>query len=143
MDKVKVYILYGFLASLIGAVIEIISTVVISKHAIIWSYMFISMAKGALIGCVSIFFLFYVFMRFRRRPVAGILTNFTVVAILLILWTLFDFTKGVGSAFDLTWYVAFIMAEILSFILTAVWYRQMTLYNDKLGKKKASIESNG
>ncbi|ATW26622.1 hypothetical protein [Candidatus Formimonas warabiya] len=139
MNRLGIYLINGFFSAFIGLVIKIIETVVEHENTVSVPELFESMTKGALIGTISLFVLFHVFIRFKRKPIAGFISNFIVVAVLMAVVGIFDFITSSCAFNYYRWIVSFIMAEILSFLLASVWYRQMILYNDKLEKKKASI----
>lgn len=139
MKKLRIYIINVFFSSLIGLVSKVIETMLENKSLVNLSELFESMAKGAFIGTISLCVFFHVFIRFKRKPIAGFISNFTIVAVLMVIVALIDSLTTPSIFINYKWIVSLITVEILSFILTAIWYRQMTLYNDRLEKKKASI----
>jgi hypothetical protein len=139
MKKFRVYIINVFFSSFIGLVSKVIQTVLMDKTSVNISGLFESMVKGAIIGTISLFVFFHIFIKFRNKPIAGFISNFTIVALLMVMVSLYDSINTPGTFVNHIWVVSLITVEVLSFIVTAIWYRQLTLYNDKLEKKKTSI----
>lgn len=139
MNKVRMYIVNGFYSSLIGAVIEVIIALIRKCETIRLISLFDSMLTGVFIGTVSMFFLFHIFFKLKKRPVAGFVSNFVVVAVVFIADAALSWIEAGRIVFYINWMYAWIIAELLSFILTAVWYKEIKLYNEQLEKKKASL----
>jgi hypothetical protein len=158
MNKLKFYLWNVFFSSLIGLAVFIFSLLFW-----VWYYsfpkMFISilhnpvglfyaliydMSIGAIIGTISLFFIFQIFLRFTQRPLIGFLSNFVVVAVLNIVGAISlagvrNFQQFVPSG----WFLALIVSEVLSLFLISAWYRRLMFYKAKLEQKKATLHNQG
>jgi hypothetical protein len=138
MFKLKFYMLNAFLSSLIGMAIYFSALFIWGWHYFLITNLVINMAIGALIGSVSLFFLFRIFLRLRERPLIGFLSNFLVVAVFNIAGGITTGVRSYQLFIQSMWFLALIVSEVLSFFLTYAWYRRMMYYKDKLELKKAS-----
>lgn len=140
MNKLSTYLINGFLSAVIGAVIDIISSIMINAKAVTLYNLIESMCTGVFIGTISIFFILNVVLRLKEKPFWGFISNFTVVALLMSIGAAYDWmTSPKCTFFD--WIIAFCISEVLSFMLTAMWYRQISLYKIQLEKKKSSLNN--
>jgi hypothetical protein len=143
MIKLKFYAVNALFSSLIGMVVNVWAMFIWG-----WRYFTIyglicSMVIGAIIGTVSLFFLFQVFLRLTQRPMFGFLSNFLVVAVLNIAGAMSGGIWSYQDFFNSMWFLAVIVSEILSFFLTYAWYRRMIFYKEKLELKKALLQNQG
>lgn len=103
------------------------------------------MAVGAIIGTVSLFFFFQIFLKFTQKPVIGFLSNFIVVAVMnmagAVMTGLGSYDLFIKGFFNSVWFVALIVSEILSFFLTYLWRQRIMQYKLKLEEKKASLRN--
>lgn len=145
MFRLKLYIWNAFWSSLIG-----LAAYMVMMFFFGWLYysvidLITSMITGIIIGTVSLFFLLQIFVKLKRRPLVGFLSNFLVVAFLCITGSVIaglrSYQLFVRYFFSSTWFLALIVSEILSFFLTYAWYRRIMLYQEKLELKKASLKS--
>lgn len=140
MNKTGLYLINAFITTLIGALIEILHTILEHKGIIDLSELFGSMAKGVVIGTICLFIFLNILIKLGRKPIIGFITVFTAVAFLMGALFVYDLIIMPADMVDyFRWIMAFTIAETLGLILTAGWYRWVTLYNDKLEKKKVSI----
>lgn len=137
MNKLRIYLLNAFLSSLIGLFVEVIWTIIQHQNSVSLPGVIESMVKAALIGTVVLFIFLHVLVRFRNKPAAGYISTFISVAVLTTIVAILDYLET--PTFNYRWIFVFITAEILGLILAAVWYKQLTRYNDRLEKKKASL----
>lgn len=135
MNKIGIYLVNGFFSALIGGTIEILSAL-INKSEIIYLYgLFNSMLEGFITGSVSMFFLINIIMRLTRKMFIGILSNFIVVAGFIgFFYMSSSDTSILHQGFN--WLYILAIAETLSCILIAAWFKRMNMYNRLLKKKK-------
>lgn len=160
MFKLKFYLWNAFFSSLIGLVVHIVGLVIWIRQnslekcisailqnpsqalLVLLINMVFSMAVGAVIGTVSLFFLFQIFLKLTQKPIVSFLSNFIVVAVLNIAGAVMTGLKSyqlfVDKFFSSIWFVALIVSEILSLFLTFLWLRRIRLYKMKLEEKKAA-----
>lgn len=139
MEKLKLYIVNGFFSALIGAVIEFVAVFVRPNYVITFPGLMESMEIGIVIGTVSLFFILQVTLRLTGKPALTFLTNFLVVALMILAGAFLD---GIRTGMDYVhsrWLMVLIVAELLSFGLTLLWYRKIKLYNSRLRLKKESL----
>ncbi|MCX7708706.1 MAG: hypothetical protein N2484_02535 [Clostridia bacterium] len=139
MNKLNIYIRTCFYSSLIGAVVEVVVALVRQQKSILLSDLFRSMATGMAIGLVSLLFQLYIFMKFKKSPVIGFVSNFLVVAGIIAIEEIFYQVQYSRLHIRSNWIVSIIVAETLSFVLIAVWYKQAKIFNQQLEKKKSAI----
>ena len=144
MFKFKFYFWNAFWSSLIG-----LAAYIAMMFFYGWRYysvidLITSMITGIIIGTVSLFFIFQIFIKLKRRPLVGFLSNFLVVAFLCIAGSVIaglrSYQLFVKYFLSSSWFLALIVSEILSFFLTYAWYRRIMLYQEKLELKKASLK---
>jgi hypothetical protein len=99
------------------------------------------MGVGVVIGTISLFFYFQVFLRLSQKPWVGFLTNFLAVGILNILGAIIMGARTYQVFINSMWFISLIVSEILSFFLTFLWYRRIMTYKQKLEAKKASLKN--
>lgn len=160
MFKLKLYLWNAFFSSLIGLAVHIIGLVIsILQYSVeefisfilqnpyqsllvLLSDMVFSMAVGAVIGTVSMFFFLQIFLKFTQKPIVGFLSNFIVVAVLniagAVIFVFRSYQQFIDEFFKSRWFVALIVSEVLSFFLTFLWRRRIMLYKVKLEEKKAA-----
>ena len=163
MFKLKFYLWNAFYSSLIGLVVHIIGLVIWIQQYSLAKFISIilqnpyrallvllinlvfSMAVGVVIGTVSLFFFFQIFLKLTQKPIVGFLSNFTVVAVLNIAGAVMtgfrSYQLFIDNFFSSLWFVALIVSEVLSLFLTFLWRRRIMLYKIKLEEKKASLRS--
>ncbi len=155
MSKLKFYLWNAFWSSLIGLVIFILSLLIWgwynSFHKLIFAFskmplqllyqLLFCMAVGAVIGTVSLFFVFQIFLRLTQRPLIGFISNFMVVAVLNIVGSISQGVQSYHQFIQTIWFLALIISETLSFFLIYPWYRRIMLYKLKLEEKKASLRN--
>lgn len=144
MNKFKFYIWNAFWSSLIGLVVHILAMFIFGWRYYRFNELVSSMKIGAIIGTVSLFFLFEIVLRLRQRPLLGYLSNFLVVAAMNIVGAIINglntyelFTR---YFFQSIWFLALIVSEVLSIFLTHAWYQRVMFYQEKLEHKKASLK---
>lgn len=129
----------AFYSSLIGAAVEIAASIIRGRDAVEIIKLFRSMGLGILIGTASLFCLFRMLVIFRKKPVLGYIVNFLVVGLIIAALSLayggFMFEPSVSN-----WAIALVVAEVLSFILVRIVFRQVVTFNEQLERKKAEIE---
>ncbi len=155
MFKLKFYLLNALASSLIGLAIWVVYVFIwgcfhsfhrlifeLAHHilSIICTVLF-SMGVGAVIGTISLFFCFQVFLRLSHMPWIGFLTNFLAVAILNIVGAILTGVRSYRLFIDSMWLTALVVSEILSFFLTFSWYRRIMVYKQKLEEKKAALKN--
>lgn len=138
MFKLKIYLWNTFFSSLIGLIVNITFLFMYGWRYFSFHGLLISMGIGAVIGTVSLFFLFRIFLGLTHKPFLGFVSNFLVVAVLNLTFTLFF--GGLSSPqVILAWGIVLLISELLSIFLTYAWYRRIIFYNQKLEQKKASL----
>jgi hypothetical protein len=140
MNKFKFYIINGFFSAMIGAIIEVVALILKKQDYISFYSLIKSMGIGAFIGTVSLFFLFQVFLKLRQKPVIGFLSNFLVVAVLTLAGGILDGIRTYQQYIYSRWFMVLIVAEVLSFFLTLIWYRRIMFYDKKLKLKQESLQ---
>ena len=140
MNKFKFYIINAFFSALIGAIIEVVALILKKQNYISFYSLIRSMGIGAFIGTVSLFFLFQVFLRLRQKPVIGFLSNFLVVAVLTLAGGILEGIRTYQQYIYSRWFLVLIVAEVLSFFLTLIWYRRIMSYDKKLKLKQESLQ---
>lgn len=140
MEKLKLYVINGFFSALIGAAIEVVAVFVRPHYVITFSGLMKSMEIGAFIGTVSLFFILQVTLHLTGKPALAFLSNFIVVALLIFAGAYLDGIRTWVDYVHSRWLMVLIVAELLSFFLTLLWYRQIKLYDDKLQLKKDSLK---
>jgi hypothetical protein len=145
MFKLKFYIWNAFWSSIIGLVVYIFAMFIFGWHNYMFKELIGSMKIGAVIGTVSLFFLFEIVLRLRPRPLLGYLSNFLVVGAMnivgSIIYGLNTYELFTRYFFRSIWFVALIVSEALSIFLITDWYRRIILFQKKLELKKASLKS--
>lgn len=141
MFKLKFYMWNAFFSSLIGMVIYVLAMFIWGWRYFVFYGLIFSMAIGAIIGTVSLFFLFRIFLRLKQRPLIGFLTNFLVVAVLNIVGGIIVGIRSFQQFIQSMWFLALIVSEVLSFFMTFAWYRRLMFYQEKLELKKASLKN--
>lgn len=163
MYKLKFYLWNAFYSSLIGMTVNIVALMILirrtsfaefisffspdpSRTALLLFYnLLFCMAVGAIIGTVSLFFFFQIFLKFTQKPVIGFLSNFIVVAVMnmagAVMTGLGSYDLFIKGFFNSVWFVALIVSEILSFFLTYLWRQRIMQYKLKLEEKKASLRN--
>lgn len=145
MFKLKFYIWNAFWSSIIGLVVYIFAMFIFGWHHYMFKELIGSMKIGAVIGTVSLFFLFEIVLRLRPRPLLGYLSNFLVVGAMnivgSIIYGLNTYELFTRYFFRSIWFVALIVSEALSIFLITDWYRRIILFQKKLELKKASLKS--
>ena len=155
MVRIKFYVENAFLSSLIGLAVWVVSLFVWaclhSFHQLIFELAhqtlpilkdaLFCMEVGAVIGTVSLFFTFQVFLRLCHWPWIGFVANFLAVAILNIAGAIIVGARTYRNFIDSEWFIALIVSEILSFILGFYWERSIMTYKQKLEEKKAALKN--
>ncbi len=153
MNKHKFYIWNAFWSSLIGLSVFIFALLTwgwqISYHQLIniivdhplsfLSNMLFSMAVGAIIGTVSLFFVFQIFLKLTQKPLIGFISNFVVVALMNIIGAIVFGVRTYQQFIQTEWFLALIISEALSFFLISHWYQRLKFYKEKLEQKKESL----
>lgn len=139
MNRTVLYLINVSLTSIIGAIIEILHTLLEHKSSINLWELFGSMGKAILIGTICLFIFIHLLVRMRKKPIIGYITCFTMVAALLGMLFAYDLIIIPDAIDYFRWVIAFATAEILGITLTILWYKWVKTYNNRLEKKKASI----
>jgi hypothetical protein len=161
MLKLKFYLENAFLSSLIGLAFYVVDFIVwVANHSfhkavlilnhplsLFYSILF-AMAIGAIIGTVSFFFIFQIFSKLSHRAWLGFLANFWVVALMNMGGELWVEDGGncrlfIRNFFHSQWFLALIVSEVLSLLITFMWRRRIMAYKQKLEEKKAWLKSQG
>jgi H+/Cl- antiporter ClcA len=143
MSKVKYYLVNAFFSALIGAAVELVFMVIAGQSSIQVGDLLESMAVGAAIGTVSMVYItcFLLTRKSFDTPVPIYLSNFLVVAAMfLIVYFYFYLRTGYASHIN-KWFIGWLVAEVLSFLLAMAWYQNMKALNQRLTKKKESLPS--
>ncbi len=140
MSKFKIYIINALGSAMIGAVIEVIDLILREKAYISFNSLLESMLTGVFIGTVSLFCLLQIILKLTDKPIYGFLSNFLVVAVLVIIGAILDSFGTFQLFINSSWLMVLIVAEFLSFFLILLWYHQIKLYKIKLQSKKASLD---
>jgi Mn2+/Fe2+ NRAMP family transporter len=155
MFKLKFYAGNAFLSSLIGLVAWVVFlliwgcchsfhqliSILAHRTLSIFLWALFCMGVGVVIGTISLFFYFQVFLRLSQKPWVGFLTNFLAVGILNILGAIIMGARTYQVFINSMWFISLIVSEILSFFLTFLWYRRIMTYKQKLEAKKASLKN--
>lgn len=155
MNKFKFYLWNAFYSSLIGMAVFITAVLIwgwqISFNKLIFYILhnlfqffyalLFDMAIGVIIGTVSLFFFFQIFLRLTQRPLIGFLSNFIVVAVLNIAGAVSMGVRSFQQFIPTGWFLALIVSEVLSLFLLNAWYRRLMFYQEKLELKKASLQN--
>lgn len=155
MFKLKFYLWNAFFSSLIGMAVAVFACLtfgwsysfhrlfsMISKDTIqILHFCLFCMAVGAIIGTVSLFFVFQVFSRLSQRPLMGLICNFSVIAALNIIGAIAVGVRNYQQFSQSTWFWALPVSEVLGFFLINAWYKRMMFYKVKLEQKKVSLHN--
>jgi len=139
MARLKIYLMNGFYSSLIGAAIEISTSIIRGNSYVELIKLFRSMGLGIVIGTASLFCIFRALRFFRKRQVFGYIINFLTVGIIITVYA-YAFGGLIPKPEISNWTVAFFVAEALSLILVRMTYIQVTSLNEQLARKKAEIE---
>lgn len=139
MARLKIYLMNGFFSSLIGAVVEIVTSIIRGNSYVELIKLFRSMGLGVMIGTASLFCIFRTLRFFRKRQVFGYIINFLTVGIIITVYA-YVFGGLIPSPEISNWAVAFFVAEALSLILVRMTYTQVTALNEQLARKKAEIQ---
>lgn len=155
MFKLKFYLWNAFFSSLIGLAVAVFACLIFGLYnsfhqlfsillkdiiPIIHFFLF-SMAVGAIIGTVSLFFVFQVFSRLSQRPLMGLICNFSVIAALNIIGAIAVGVRNYKQFSQSTWFWALPVSEVLGFFLINAWYKRMMFYRVKLEQKKVSLHN--
>lgn len=157
MSKFKFYMWNVFWSSLIGIIIFILALLIWgwqnSFHKMVVYFLdnplsllfnlLFCMAVGAIIGTVSLFSVFQIFLSLTQRPLIGFISNFMVVAVLNIVGAICTGVRNYQQFTQTMWFLALIISEALSFFLIYPWYRRLMFYKEKLELKKASLRKQG
>lgn len=141
MSKFSYFLMNAFFSAFIGAAVEIVFTLVTGGDSIYIRDLMESMAVGAVIGTISMVYISYFVLPRKpmESPVPMYLTNFLVVAVMFGLGIAYSFLRTGHFNGIAKWFTGFLVAEILSFFLTMVWYKNMMVLNQQLAKKKESL----
>lgn len=139
MNKTAFYLTNAFLTSIIGAVIEILHTILENRSEINLWELFGSMGKAVAIGTICLYIFIHLLVRLRKKPIIGYITCFVTVAALLGVLLVYDLIIIPDAIDYFRWAIAFVTAEVLGITLTVLWYKWVLTYNSRLEKKKASI----
>lgn len=101
-----------------------------------------STGLGVLIGFVSMFFFFGVFLRLKKHPFFAFLSVFTVIFVLSFIDDIWYGSHHLIVYMRTIWPIVLVITESLGLLLTAIWYRQLLIYNQKLESKKAANKRN-
>lgn len=78
-------------------------------------------------------------MKFNKQMAVGYFIGAVIIAaVLVLIYVYTGLTTGIWGI-DSKWLVIFVVVETFSLGLLAYWYRQISLYNQKLDKKKAAL----
>ncbi len=163
MNKLKFYIWDIYWSSMIGLAVFIVGLLIeirdMSFHKIWLSFlqdplnflvilfinMFFCMAVGAVIGAVSLFFIFQIFLKLIQKPLFGLLigfiSNFLIVAVLNIVGAFLTGVRDYQQFVKTLWFWALPVSEALSFFLIIPWYKRFIFYKEKLEQKKILIRN--
>jgi len=155
MFKLKFYLWNAFLASLIGMAVAVFVFLrygwlhsfhqlfsMLSKDTItILQFLLFCMAVGAVIGTISLFFVFQVFSRLSQRPLIGLICNFSVVAALNIIGAIAMGVRNYQQFSQSIWFWSLPVSEVLGFFLVSTLYKRMLFYKIKLEQKKVSLHN--
>lgn len=131
---------YAFFSVLVGVAIDISWLFMDPNHKITLYNIWTNVQPSLVIGTVSAICVTFVARKMKKKPIAGYLTNFLVVAVLfVILFFLQNFSVPYAQMLPM-WIVIFIVAEAMSSVMVAIAYKLNFYYNDKLEQKKASLE---
>ena len=134
------YLTNAFFSALIGAAIGIVLQM-ISARGFRCLPILKSMGVGAVIGTVSLTYIDRFLLRRGASMSPGriYLSNFSVVAGMFLMGMGLDFLADTSIRNIKSWITAWLIAELLSFGLAAIWYRKMNNFKRQLAKKKQSL----
>lgn len=128
---------------LIGFGIDMFWFLLDANHVITLGNLWANINVSLVIGLISTLCVFNAMVLFRKKPLAGYLANFTVVALsFLVLYLLgkYYYLSDTGIA---QWLAIFVFVEAVSSMFVYFVYRRNLFYNTRLERKKASLASEG
>jgi hypothetical protein len=161
MNKLKFYMWNAFFSSLIGLAVFVLYLLNWGWHNSFGKLIFALlnnpfqillqlfcnilyfMTVGAIIGTVSLFFVFQIYSRLSQRPLMGLICNFLVLAVLNIVGGVAQGAQNYRQFVQSAWFWALLVSEVLSIFLIYTWYKRMMFYKVKLEQKKASLRKDG
>ncbi|MCX7711956.1 MAG: hypothetical protein N2484_19095 [Clostridia bacterium] len=138
MNRLKFFVGYLLLGSLVGVVIEVASALILRGGQISVRSMLADMQASVLIGTVAILSMFFVFIKLGKGLWVGLATNFILEGLLVLGYYLRE-VKMSSTEVLLHYVVVLCVAEILSSFLVIAFYKQMAICNEKLEQKKEAL----
>lgn len=136
MNRLKFYLINALVSGLIGAIVECAGVVYAKQAHVYFIYLLKSFADGVFVGTVAMLFFFHVFLRLKKHPFFAFLSVFVVVALLSVIGDIWFGLDHLIQFIQTKWPIVLIVSESLGLLLAFVWYRQILLYDRKLGEKK-------
>ncbi|HEX2954167.1 MAG TPA: hypothetical protein VHR47_09320 [Bacillota bacterium] len=141
MNKTRFYSLNALISGFIGAIVQIAVNIHAGQTLLGFSVLK-GTGMGVLIGSASMFFFFEVFLRLKKHPFFAFLSVFTVIFVLSFIDDIWYGSYHLIVYMRTSWPIVIVITEPLGLLLTAIWYRQLLIYNQKLESKKAANKSN-
>lgn len=143
MSKIKFVFLNSIGMIVAGSIIvsfmiEFVWMVVSSENSIPVERLVFNFIVGLFIS-TTLVFLQLLLMKFNKQMAVGYFIGAVIIAaVLVLIYVYTGLTTGIWGI-DSKWLVIFVVVETFSLGLLAYWYRQISLYNQKLDKKKAAL----
>lgn len=143
MNKVRFFIVNSVVwilsgATIISVTIEAVWMLVKKRNYIPINRLIDNFVIGLIFG-TAIILLHILTVRLKRKQIFGyIISAFGIIILLFAVYIYTGLTIGYWEL-GIKWLIIFIIAESVVIPLTALWYRQISLYNRKLEMKKASL----
>lgn len=133
------YVVYALFSVLVGVAIDFSYFFVDSNHKITLYNLWGNVQPSLVIGTVSTICVTIVIRYLKKKPIAGYLTNFFVVAVLFVILFFLQNFSVPYTAMIPQWIMIFAIAEAMSSIMLAIAYKLNFMFNEKLELKKASL----
>lgn len=142
MYKLKITFMNIVIASIAGALMQLLWVAVSGDMSQLTLYSVLNMVCiSAIVSSICLVALFQITLRSMGSLTKAISINSVLVLVLCLIIYLQTGIFYSNWSFDGKWIITLAVALVTTFTMTAVWYKQIKYYNNKLEKKKASLHN--